>query len=105
MVAVMVCILNLSIIKIINIFLISSALWLWWAQFHLCINHWWMLCNIILAYTSLDSMFSKSNYKKPKHKSSIVFFVVYIVLMCCDSVRRSYPANIICLGILVISPN
>lgn len=32
-----------------------------------------------------------------------VFFVVYIALMCCEGVRRSFPANLICTGILTLS--
>lgn len=31
------------------------------------------------------------------------FLVVYIVLMCCESVRRSFPSNLICTGILTLS--
>uniref|UniRef100_A0AC35TG01 Protein lifeguard 1 n=1 Tax=Rhabditophanes sp. KR3021 TaxID=114890 RepID=A0AC35TG01_9BILA len=31
------------------------------------------------------------------------FLVVYIVLMCCESVRRSYPSNIICTAVLTLS--
>ena len=31
------------------------------------------------------------------------FLVVYIALMCCESVRRSFPANIICTAILTLS--
>jgi len=33
----------------------------------------------------------------------ITFLVVYIALMCCESVRRSFPANIICTAILTLS--
>ncbi|KAL3069655.1 hypothetical protein niasHS_015889 [Heterodera schachtii] len=33
----------------------------------------------------------------------ITFFVVYIALICCEGVRRSFPANIILLGILTLS--
>jgi len=33
----------------------------------------------------------------------ITFLVVYIALMCCEGVRRSYPANIICTSILTLS--
>jgi len=31
------------------------------------------------------------------------FIVVYIVLMCCENVRRSFPANIICTAILTLA--
>lgn len=31
------------------------------------------------------------------------FLVVYIALMCCESVRRSSPSNLICTGILTLS--
>jgi len=31
------------------------------------------------------------------------FLVVYIVLMCCENVRRSHPANLICTGILTLA--
>jgi FtsH-binding integral membrane protein len=33
----------------------------------------------------------------------ITFLVVYIALMCCEGVRRSFPANIICTAILTLS--
>ena len=33
----------------------------------------------------------------------IVFFAVYIALICFESVRRSYPTNFICLGILTVA--
>lgn len=33
----------------------------------------------------------------------IVFFVVYIALICSESLRRSHPTNLICLGILTIA--
>ncbi|KAL7071038.1 hypothetical protein ACQ4LE_010109 [Meloidogyne hapla] len=33
----------------------------------------------------------------------ITFIIVYISLICCDSVRRSFPTNIICLAILTVS--
>uniref|UniRef100_A0A0N5A2Z2 Protein lifeguard 1-like n=1 Tax=Parastrongyloides trichosuri TaxID=131310 RepID=A0A0N5A2Z2_PARTI len=32
-----------------------------------------------------------------------VFMVVYIALMCCESVRRSFPANLICTAVLTLS--
>lgn len=32
-----------------------------------------------------------------------VFLAVYIALMCCESVRRSFPANIICTAILTLA--
>jgi len=32
-----------------------------------------------------------------------VFLVVYIALICCESVRRSFPSNIICTAILTLS--
>jgi len=32
-----------------------------------------------------------------------VFLVVYIALMCCESVRRSFPSNVIATGILTIA--
>ena len=32
---------------------------------------------------------------------SAVFLVTYITLVCCPGVRRSYPANFICLAIFV----
>lgn len=35
--------------------------------------------------------------------SLVVFFVVYIALLCCDSVRRSYPTNLICTGVLTFA--
>lgn len=31
------------------------------------------------------------------------FLIVYIVLMCCEGVRRSFPSNLICTGILTLS--
>jgi FtsH-binding integral membrane protein len=31
------------------------------------------------------------------------FFVTYLVLMCCESVRRSFPANLIVTGILTLA--
>lgn len=31
------------------------------------------------------------------------FMVVYIALMCCENVRRSFPANIICTAILTLA--
>jgi len=31
------------------------------------------------------------------------FLVVYIALMCCESVRRSFPSNLICTAILTLS--
>lgn len=31
------------------------------------------------------------------------FLVVYIVLMCCEGVRRSFPANIICTALLTLA--
>ncbi|KAI1723986.1 inhibitor of apoptosis-promoting bax1 domain-containing protein [Ditylenchus destructor] len=31
------------------------------------------------------------------------FLVVYIALMCCESVRRSFPSNIICTAILTLA--
>jgi len=33
----------------------------------------------------------------------VVFLVVYIVLMCCEGVRRTHPTNIICTGVLTLS--
>jgi len=33
----------------------------------------------------------------------ITFLVVYFALICCEGVRRSYPANIICTSILTLS--
>jgi FtsH-binding integral membrane protein len=33
----------------------------------------------------------------------IFFIVVYVALICCESVRRSFPTNIVCLAILTIS--
>ncbi|MFH4977991.1 hypothetical protein AB6A40_004700 [Gnathostoma spinigerum] len=35
--------------------------------------------------------------------SYATFFVVYITLMCCESVRRSFPANLIATGILTLA--
>ena len=35
--------------------------------------------------------------------SLIAFFGVYIALICSDSLRRSYPGNMICLGILTLA--
>uniref|UniRef100_A0A914HHK1 Uncharacterized protein n=1 Tax=Globodera rostochiensis TaxID=31243 RepID=A0A914HHK1_GLORO len=35
--------------------------------------------------------------------SLITFLVVYFALMCCDGVRRSFPTNLICTGILTLS--
>jgi len=32
-----------------------------------------------------------------------VFLVVYIALMCCESVRRSFPSNLIMTGLLTLS--
>lgn len=34
---------------------------------------------------------------------SAAFMVVYIVLMCCENVRRSFPANLIMTGVLTLS--
>ena len=31
------------------------------------------------------------------------FMIVYIALMCCENVRRSFPANLICTGILTLA--
>jgi len=31
------------------------------------------------------------------------FLVVYIALMCCESVRRSFPSNLICTAVLTLS--
>ncbi|KAI1716917.1 inhibitor of apoptosis-promoting bax1 domain-containing protein [Ditylenchus destructor] len=31
------------------------------------------------------------------------FLTVYIVLMCCENVRRSFPSNIICTGLLTLA--
>ncbi|KAF7640169.1 hypothetical protein Mgra_00000613, partial [Meloidogyne graminicola] len=33
----------------------------------------------------------------------VFFIIVYFSLICCDSVRRTFPANIICLAILTVS--
>lgn len=33
----------------------------------------------------------------------VVFFVVYLVLLCCDGVRRAHPTNLICTGILTLA--
>jgi FtsH-binding integral membrane protein len=33
----------------------------------------------------------------------ITFFVVYLVLMCCESVRRTYPVNLLMTAILTIA--
>lgn len=33
----------------------------------------------------------------------VAFLIVYIVLMCCEGVRRSFPTNLICTGILTLS--
>jgi len=35
--------------------------------------------------------------------SLVIFLVVYIVLICCESVRRHSPTNLICLGILTLA--
>ncbi|KAH7724410.1 Uncharacterized protein family UPF0005 containing protein, partial [Aphelenchoides avenae] len=35
--------------------------------------------------------------------SYVTFFVIYLVLMCFESVRRSFPANLICTAILTLS--
>lgn len=35
--------------------------------------------------------------------SMIVFFVVYFALLCCDSVRRAHPTNMICTGVLTLA--
>ncbi|CAD5231016.1 unnamed protein product [Bursaphelenchus xylophilus] len=35
--------------------------------------------------------------------SYFVFLVVYIALMCCESVRRSFPANLICTAVLTLA--
>lgn len=35
--------------------------------------------------------------------SMIAFFVVYFALLCCDGVRRTYPTNIICTGVLTVA--
>ncbi|CAD5225560.1 unnamed protein product [Bursaphelenchus okinawaensis] len=32
-----------------------------------------------------------------------VFLAVYIALMCCESVRRSFPANLICTAVLTLA--
>uniref|UniRef100_A0A914X6F7 Uncharacterized protein n=1 Tax=Plectus sambesii TaxID=2011161 RepID=A0A914X6F7_9BILA len=37
------------------------------------------------------------------YASYATFMVVYIVLMCCESVRRRTPANLICLAILTLA--
>jgi FtsH-binding integral membrane protein len=33
----------------------------------------------------------------------VVFLIVYIALMCCESVRRSFPSNLIACGILTLA--
>nr|CAD2190563.1 unnamed protein product [Meloidogyne enterolobii] len=33
----------------------------------------------------------------------VTFLIVYFALVCCESVRRSFPTNIICLAILTVS--
>ncbi|VDK39377.1 unnamed protein product [Gongylonema pulchrum] len=35
--------------------------------------------------------------------SYIVFMVVYITLICCEGVRRSFPGNLIALGVLTLA--
>uniref|UniRef100_F1L1V3 Fas apoptotic inhibitory molecule 2 n=1 Tax=Ascaris suum TaxID=6253 RepID=F1L1V3_ASCSU len=35
--------------------------------------------------------------------SYVTFFVVYLTLMCCESVRRSFPTNLIATGILTLA--
>ncbi|VDD89703.1 unnamed protein product [Enterobius vermicularis] len=35
--------------------------------------------------------------------SYVVFLIVYIMLMCCESVRRSFPSNLIATAILTLS--
>jgi FtsH-binding integral membrane protein len=35
--------------------------------------------------------------------SYVTFLVVYIALVCCEGVRRSFPANLICTAILTLS--
>ena len=35
--------------------------------------------------------------------SLITFMVVYFALICCESVRRTHPTNLICTGILTLS--
>lgn len=35
--------------------------------------------------------------------SYVSFLVVYIALMCCESVRRSFPANLICTALLTLA--
>ncbi|EDO49375.1 predicted protein [Nematostella vectensis] len=33
----------------------------------------------------------------------VVFFVLYFVIACCESVRRKYPVNLICLAIFTLA--
>ena len=89
-----------------NLPVFSSVLSQLCAPFLSCIRRWCNLSERTFGFTWSVCRFSFSlNFYGKPHSwicvSSIAFFGVYIALICSDSLRRSYPGNMICLGILV----
>ncbi|KAL3113500.1 hypothetical protein niasHT_013610 [Heterodera trifolii] len=60
-----------------------------------------LMCAVPFVHPPLMA-FTKNNHSL-YFISLITFLVVYFVLICCDSVRRSFPTNLICTAILTLS--
>lgn len=74
----------------------------------------YLILLVVTAMTAIPFIYDPMmNFLNVKHgnptalvlylASYVIFLIVYIALICCESVRRRFPSNIICTGILTLA--